>query len=220
MDQQLRAGQREIAARLAVPGLAGRWERSLLRTAGGRVDPAAGAVWLQGPSLFVDLRMAAGLPAEGFAGEFTQSGQVFEWRHEIDLVPRAAPDTGTLHWEGERLVELGVHEDYAEHWHRAPAPAGPCWGLRLAGRGGRRAILVRVGADAGWACGPGPGPAEVSLARIRGGVAWVTHASNPARAGARLFWSVTPTTATVAAAGADGVTRSRWHIVHREGPAA
>ena len=198
--------------------LTGRWERSLLRGADGSVDRLTSAVWLQGPSLYVDLRLPAGRPAEGFAGALTRDGRVFEWRHDIDLRPRGLPDAAALAWEGGRLVERGIHDPYVEHWRRAPALAEPCWGVRLASRHGRQAVLVRVGTDVGWACGPGP--AEVSLARVHGDVATITSSSSRVRAGARLVWSITPTTATVAAAGPDGMTRTRWRITHREGAPA
>jgi hypothetical protein len=200
--------------------LAGRWERLLLRTAEGGADTTTEVVWLQGPSLFVDLRLPAAGPPEGFAGVLTQAGRVFEWWHDIDLAAPGAPgagtDAGTLAWADGRLVERGIHGTYLEHWRRVPAVPAPCWGLRLTGPRGQQAVLVRVGDDVGWACGPEL--AEVSLALVEGDIAAVvTSSSNPMRAGARFFWSVTATTVTVATAGEDGVTRSRWRISYREG---
>jgi hypothetical protein len=198
--------------------LVGRWERTLLRTADGGVDATASVTWLQGPSLFVDLRLPDGGPAEGFAGVLTQAGRVFTWEHDVDLRPSDVPDAGTLEWADGRLVERGVHAAYVEHWRPTTAtavPVMPCWGLRLAGQGGRRAVLVRVGDDLGWAGGPVTD--EVSLARVQGnGAAVITRASNRRRAGARLSWQVTADTVIVAVDGEDGVTRSRWRVVHRE----
>jgi hypothetical protein len=44
------------------------------------------------------------------------------------------------------LVEVGVYEDYAEHWVRDDGPAAPCWALFA-----DSAILLRAGAHFGWA---------------------------------------------------------------------
>jgi hypothetical protein len=221
-DPVYRAPARTLASEAGVPvgraSLAGRWERLLLRTAGGGTDTTTEVVWLQGPSLFVDLRLPAAGQPEGFAGVLTQAGRVFEWWHNIDLATPGVPDAGTLEWADGRLIERGIHGTYLEHWRRVPAVPAPCWGLRLTGQRGQQAVLVRVGDDVGWACGPEL--AEVSLARVEGDIAAVvTSSSSPMRAGARFFWSVTATTVTVAMAGEDGVTRSRWRISYREGSA-
>ena len=39
------------------------------------------------------------------------------------------PDAGAMHWDGERLVETGVHADYVEHWVRDDGPTSPCWAV-------------------------------------------------------------------------------------------
>ena len=44
------------------------------------------------------------------------------------------------------MVEVGVHEDYIEHWVRQDGPVAPCWAL-FAGD----AILLRVSPQFGWA---------------------------------------------------------------------
>lgn len=198
-------------------GLTGRWERSLLRTAEGYEDTRTEVVWLQGPSLFVDLRLPPEGPAEGFAGVLTRLGGVYEWWHEIDLAGPAGPDAGTLTWEDGVLVERGVHEPYLEHWRRAAAVPGPCWALRLAGPRGQRAVLVRAGDDIGWACGPQG--AEVSMARMRGATAVVIRSSVPGRTGAQLQWSILATTVVVRIAGSAGSRQSRWRASFREGRA-
>lgn len=145
--------------------LAGLWTRSLLR-APGVEDISTQVAWLQGPSLFVDLRQPpqrtdfahvrrlADLTPEdcrvlarqqGFAGVFTQQDGVFWWHREIDYQPATVqPDAGALLWEGETLVETGHFADYREHWHRAPnVPATPSGALRLRRlEDGRAGILV------------------------------------------------------------------------------
>ena len=56
-----------------------------------------------------------------------------------------------MHWEGDILVETGVHEHYIEHWVRDPGEAGPTGALQLSGPAGAAALLVRAGATFGWA---------------------------------------------------------------------
>jgi hypothetical protein len=208
---------------VSVSWLAGRWERTLLQSADGAVDTTSRVTWLQGPSLFVDLRRPVEGPGTGFAGTLTQAGSIFTWSHEIELTPWGVADAGTLEWCEGHLVERGVHDGYLEHWHPAhPAAAHPaaavvpCWGLRLAGPGGRRAILVRVGEDVGWAQRPAAG-VGVCLARITGpGTAMITATSSPAALGAQLTWLDTVDCVLVEMSWADRVTRDRWQVTHRE----
>lgn len=154
---------------LTVPALAGLWTRSLLTLPDGQRDTETAATWLQGPSLFVDLRVPTGRPdfshaatladltmedcqwlatQQGFAGIFLQEDGVFCWLREIDFQPPAPlPDAGRLFWEGDVLVETGHFANYLEHWHRSPnAPARPTNALRLRSPAdGRSAIFVRAG---------------------------------------------------------------------------
>ncbi len=218
-----------ITGALDLGWLAGRWERTLLRSADGAVDATSSVTWLQGPSLFVDLRQPAMGPCTGFAGTLTQAGAVFTWSHEIELTPWGAADAGTLEWRDGYLVERGVHDGYLEYWRpecpaaaarqdpvRAPGTTvAPCWGLRLAGPGGQRAILVRAGDDVGWAQGPTAG--VVCLARATGpGTGVITATSREALLGARLSWLDTVGCVLVETAGADGVAAARWQVVRRE----
>ena len=198
--------------------LTGRWERTLLRDADGTVDTASRVTWVQGPSLFVDLRLPSDLPAEGFAGTLTRDGRVFTWTHEVDLGRWDDTDSGTLEWDGGCLVEHGVQAGYLENWRLAAtlSAGAPCWGLRLARQGGQRAVLVRVGDDLGWACGPAT--PEVSLGRVTGSCsAHLTQSSDPTRVDARLTWCDTVGTVLVEIDGPAGTTRTRWQVTHREG---
>ena len=84
----------------------GLWERSLIAWPDGRQDTTTFVAWLQGPSLFTDLRQPANPPSfdgvsclddlqpqhldwlvrqEGFAGRFLRDGDAFEWRRIIDF---------------------------------------------------------------------------------------------------------------------------------------
>ncbi len=52
-----------------------------------------------------------------------------------------------MRWEAGALIEVGVHADYVEHWVRQDGPADAVLGaVRI-----ENAILLRVGAQFGWA---------------------------------------------------------------------
>lgn len=124
----------------------GLWRRTLLIEADGSRDTGTNVLWLQGMSLFVDVRG----PGEGFAGRLGQRDDVFEWTRLVDLQPPGLPDAGRMSWAGETLVEVGVHADYTEHWMREPDPAQPCWGVVVSALD-MTGVLVRVGDRFGWA---------------------------------------------------------------------
>ncbi len=146
----------------------GLWTRSLLALPDGRRDETTQVAWLQGPSLFADLRQPVGRPAccavprpeqlsqeaclwlatqGGFAGTFSVQNGIAEWQREIDFQPKTAlPDAGTLAWRGGILVETGVYAPYYEHWHAGGEALAPSGALRLQSEAdGRLAILVRSG---------------------------------------------------------------------------
>lgn len=151
-----------------VAGLGGCWRRSLIVYSDGRRDVATRVQWLQGMSLFVDLRQPETMlehahvtrlddlsmadcarlaRQEGFAGRFGFDGSHFEWVRLIDYQPRSgAADAGSLAWEGDILVERGRDIDYTEHWHRDDAARVPAAAACLQDiYSGRVAIVVRVG---------------------------------------------------------------------------
>ena len=117
----------------------GLWRRTLLIDTDGARDTGTDVLWLQGITAYVDSR--------GFAGRLGQRDDVFEWQRLIDVEPPGPfPDAGRMHWEEETLIETGVHEDYVEHWVRDDGPMAPCWAVFAT-----EAILLRVGAQFGWA---------------------------------------------------------------------
>ena len=169
-----------LAASRTRPHWHGLWTRSLLVGADGQRDVSSAVSWLQGPELFVDLRQPAARPAfclvqgfaqlsgaaetwlahqQGFAGSFQVAENRAAWRREIDYQPPGpTPDEGMLSWEGETLVETGLHSPYLEHWHAAPQPNHPCAALRLrVAQTGQAAILVRTGPIFMLARGRAPG---------------------------------------------------------------
>jgi len=117
----------------------GLWQRTLLIESDGSHDTSSGVAWLQGSTAYVDTR--------GFAGRLGQHDDVFEWQRLIDVEPPGPhPDAGRMRWEAGVLIEVGVHEDYVEHWVRKDGPAAPCWAIFA-----EDAILLRAGAHFGWA---------------------------------------------------------------------
>lgn len=130
-----------------VADCAGLWRRVLLVDSDGGHDTGTEVVWLQGPTGYVDSR--------GFAGTLHRSGDVFQWHRDIDIEPGPLPDVGKMRWEGDTLVETGVHERYVEHWIRETGPAEPSGALFLTAAEGQDALLVRVGDVFGWATAEG-----------------------------------------------------------------
>jgi hypothetical protein len=133
------------ARTVLISGCAGLWRRSLLIEEDGSHVTGGDVRWLQGDSSYIDSR--------GFGGLLHQTGNVFEWHRMVDLEPPGPfPDAGEMHWEGDVLVETGVHADYVEHWVRDDGPSEPRWALTLRSEDGGDALLLRVGAVFGWAC--------------------------------------------------------------------
>jgi hypothetical protein len=150
----------------------GLWRRTLLIETDGTRDTDTNVLWLQGLSLFVDVRG----PGAGFAGRLDQRLDVFEWTRLVDLQPSGLPDAGRMSWDGDTLVEVGVHADYTEHWEREAGQVDPCWGLLLS-----TAVLIRVGNRFGWAC-----ETAVSIGEIAGTDWQITTSTNTASVGTTL----------------------------------
>ncbi|WP_454789357.1 hypothetical protein [Mycolicibacterium lutetiense] len=141
----------------------GLWRRTLLIEADGSRDTGTDVAWLQAGSAYVDSR--------GFGGELMQRATVFTWRRDVELEPSGSvPDEGEMHWEGQILVEAGIHDDYVEHWVRDDGPTTPCGAMSMLAADGSRAILVRVGPVFGWL-----GGGEVVIDAV-GGTQWAALA--------------------------------------------
>jgi hypothetical protein len=169
----------------------GLWRRTLLIDADGSRDTTTDVRWLQGLTAFVDLRRPVPPdPAaqDGFAGRLQQHDDVFEWTRFVGLRPAGEhPDAGRMRWDGDVLVETGVHDDYVEHWVLEPA-AGPCWALNLFDPDSGEALLLRVGEHFGWAQRGSPktaGVDEISMGFV--GATWeITDSSDSSRHGVDL----------------------------------
>jgi hypothetical protein len=144
---------------------AGLWRRTLLIEEDGSQVSGGDVRWLQGDAAYVDSR--------GFGGRLHQRGDVFEWHRMVDLEPPGPfPDAGVMHWDGDTLVETGVHANYVEHWVRDEGPIFPRWALTLQSADAGDALLLRVGAMFGWAS-----PTAVTLAAV-GDAHWDALAPN------------------------------------------
>lgn len=56
---------------------------------------------------------------EGFAGIARFANNLCEWHRALDYAPfTGEPDRGTLHWEGDILIETGPNHSYKEEWQR------------------------------------------------------------------------------------------------------
>jgi len=133
--------------------LSGLWRRSLLIGPDGRTDTTTEVYWLQGPSLYADLRLPRGrrklgpsrclrdldwpmlrflARQEGFFGHLDVSGTIAHWHRTFDYQPQTgAADKGRLEFEGDILIEHGVEWPYLEHWRREPQPAQIAVAMRL-----------------------------------------------------------------------------------------
>ncbi len=153
---------------LTLSDMPGMWRRSLIVMPDGTRDTTTWVGWLQGPTLFVDLRQPQGRPSfegvralgdltgrqvawlaeqEGFAGRLEQDGAFFVWQRLMDFQPPSpTADSGRLYVDGDMVVEEGRYSPYVEHWHRDEEGAQPFAGLRLLDRAsGAEGFLVRVG---------------------------------------------------------------------------
>jgi hypothetical protein len=182
----------------------------LLIEADGSRDSVTDVRWLQGITAFVDLRRPVDPAAwDGFAGWLHQHDDVFEWTRFTGLQPAGEhPDAGRMHWDGDVLVETGVHADYVEHWVLEPA-SGPCWAVTLSTPDGGQGLLVRVGRHFGWASDTAA-TVEISLGTISGTQWDITDSSDTARDGCELAPRLRSAELTVSAGGP-------WTVIDSEG---
>jgi hypothetical protein len=144
------------------------WRRSLIVWPDGRRDDTSAVDWLQGPTLYIDLRRPADRPdfaamprlddlgwnavtwlarQEGFAGRLQFDGECFEWERVIDYQPKSVtPDIGRLWLENGVMIEQGRDIPYVEHWHRQDGARAPCAAVRLRQQGqDSEGFIVRLG---------------------------------------------------------------------------
>ncbi|MCV6595135.1 MAG: hypothetical protein OIF48_19475 [Silicimonas sp.] len=170
------------------PGdLAGHWVRRWIK-APGVEDHDTRVHWMQAGWDYADLRLPKERPdlsdaacladlssealarlteAEGFAGRIALEGRICTWAREINFhgVPEA-PDVGEIRFDAAgRMIETGVHADYAELWEQQGS--GPVQAMRFAG-GGYAGVLVICGARAVLGIGV---PGALSSAPLRAALA-------------------------------------------------
>lgn len=145
--------------------LGGLWRRALIVWPDGRTDCDTEVVWLQGPSLYADLRVPAARPAdanaaclrdldrtmlrfmatqEGFFGRFSVADSIGQWQRTFDYQPDTGlADRGALAFENGGLVERGIDLPYVEYWSRIDSGEGMA--LALATESGTPGCLVGAG---------------------------------------------------------------------------
>jgi hypothetical protein len=190
-------------------------------------------------------QLAALAEQQGFCGltavEALPEGEVCNWLRRFDLQPPGShPDAGFLVFETpDRLIELGVHQDYTEVWQRLPDSTGRFMtlaGLDAQSRDdGRRLLLAgtwlmlmrpRV---AGWPAGMPDGTTlaelmlvqperapdwldmEISFGRFDAGLWCIERSSLPEREGLCLPLRVRCDQAAP-------VTRAQVALAGHEGP--
>lgn len=122
----------ELSA-LSVPDWAcGVWRRAFGRYPG-REDTTTKVFWIQTPTLYADIRVAAtGDPSphardEGFAGWLDVADQVCIWHRPVDLHPRPeGGDKGAMFLDNDVMIEVGLLANYMEEYHRID-PATSCF---------------------------------------------------------------------------------------------
>lgn len=134
----------------------------------GTRDETTEVLWLQTSSLFADLRVPADRPAaggragfaefsdpelialsrmQGFGGALDVDGSICRWAREFDYQPPGSPpDEANFAFDGDLLIETGLHAEYEEIWERRTDIGAELAAFRLAeSKGDRGGILVLAG---------------------------------------------------------------------------
>lgn len=144
----------------------GLWRRTLIAWPDGTPDTTTEVYWLQGPSLYADLRVPAGRPLckaaclreldwpmlgflarqEGFFGTLEVRSSIGHWRRNFDYQPDTGrQDRGHLAFDGRALIERGVEAPYTEHWSREPTGADAAALLLADDAAARIGCLIAIG---------------------------------------------------------------------------
>lgn len=127
-----------------ISDLGGVWRRDLIETPARR-DSDSQVFWLQGKTLFGDLRVEPDGQV-AFSGRLTQDSSVFSWNMDLmSFDPPEFPDAGRLEWHGSDLWEYGVHQDYTELWRSAGQIQSGDFAMWLSNDGGRLAARLKIG---------------------------------------------------------------------------
>lgn len=133
MSADLDLSRLDELAVLQVPEWAcGVWRRDFLRYPG-REDKTTEVIWIQTPTLYADIRVAAPDDVspeagdEGFAGWLDVDDQVCTWHRPIDLDPGPeGGDKGAMFLDGDVMIEVGLLDNYMEEYRRID-PARSCF---------------------------------------------------------------------------------------------
>ncbi len=110
----------------------GVWRRTFGRYPG-RDDKMTEVIWIQTPTLYADIRVAAPddpspeARDEGFAGWLDVADQVCTWHRPVDLHPRPeGGDQGAMYLDNDVMIEVGLLANYMEEYQRID-PATRCF---------------------------------------------------------------------------------------------
>jgi len=147
----------------------GVWQRDWIRRHGGAPDAGVAVRYVQTPSVFGDIRIAAARPdlahaasfaelsdaelaalahQNGFAGVTTVDGRNATWHHEIDFQPAGDDaDIGRIEPAGDaRMFEHALDASYIESWSAIDRGGGKFFAVRVVRAGRTDQLLAVAGA--------------------------------------------------------------------------
>jgi hypothetical protein len=142
-----------MGSKFTINDLVGVWRRRSIETGDGQKDTTTQVFWLQTHFCFGDIRIpidrTLGLDRhsleeltgeeaialstqQGFGGITQVEGTTCQWHRRIDYQPpNGSRDIGSLAWEQDILIELGVEATYREEWERLDDGSTGCIALVL-----------------------------------------------------------------------------------------
>jgi hypothetical protein len=142
-----------MGSEFTVNDLVGVWRRRSIKTEDGRKDTTTRVFWLQAHACFGDIRIPIDRPPcldrrslgelteweaialsaqQGFGGITHIEGDTCQWHRHVDYQPpNGSRDIGSLAWERDILIELGVEATYREEWERLDDGSSGCIALVL-----------------------------------------------------------------------------------------
>lgn len=142
-----------MSAVFALKDLVGVWRRRSIEMEDGQKDTTTQVFWLQTHACFGDIRIPidrnpclgrsslnelseieaiALSKQQGFAGITQIEGTTCQWHRHIDYQPPSDfRDIGSLAWEQDILIELGIDAPYREEWERLDDGGTGCIALVL-----------------------------------------------------------------------------------------
>ncbi|MGD1868149.1 MAG: hypothetical protein ACFB0F_01230 [Neomegalonema sp.] len=224
--------------------LPGVWRRELIETPDGSRDESSLVLWVQGLSMYCDIRLPApgsGAVVDAFAGSIELSNEPgalrCHRRRELDWSTTPGPkDIGRLTCAGEgdarRMREDGVETDYYEIWRKDLAAEQGDSVARVSDEAGRIGYLARSGGLALWVRGRGGARQELGAARdpemeavlarwsAARGAYEIERSTSPQRSNGETLLRAAQSGAkvlSISETGRDGAqAQCEWRVLHEE----